>query len=202
MGGFPERRCSRPLLHQAPPVFCNSGETGYRQHFLDADGTISQQDLHTLAESAGVSTEIAQHYAPLVALFDALLERRLDELEIKAKSSAPVPLGGVAVRRVQGIDPHALITTSALAERWGMEADSIRRIDEEALPRAPWKGGGIRYRGADVLRFEGVSEEEINGGARPSNVTPILPQAPSLPEASPSPSRLGRRPKAGTLPKL
>src|SRR5690606_38906140 len=106
------------------------------------------------------------------------------------------------VRLVRGVDPDALITTSVLAERWGMEADSIRRIDEEALPRAPWRGGGIRYRGADVLRYEGVSEEEINGGVRPSNVIPILPQAPSSRGGSPSPRRLGRRPKAGSLPKL
>ena len=34
-------------------------------------------------------------------------------------------------------------------------------MDQASLPRAPWRGRQIRYQGIDILRFEGVPEEDL-----------------------------------------
>ena len=98
------------------------------------------------------------------------------------------PHGATTVR---GLDPHALYSRKTLAERWDSSTETVRRIPAAELPEASWGGGQVRYRGADVLRYEGVSESEIWQGTR----EPVS-------MASGRPPRTGRPPKAGALPKL
>ncbi|HEX8298300.1 MAG TPA: hypothetical protein VF594_03995, partial [Rubricoccaceae bacterium] len=89
-----------------------------------------------------------------------------------------------------------------------------RKIPADELPSVSWRGGHVRYRGADVLRYEGLSQCEIDGGAQPTNVVPGPWSGPILASASASADRpvsadarsasprLGRAPKGGRLPQL
>lgn len=52
-----------------------------------------------------------------------------------------------------------LVTRQELAERWGCNTDSIAKIEAQGcLPRCPHVPG-IRYRMMDVLRCEGVEDQ-------------------------------------------
>lgn len=99
---------------------------------------------------------------------------------------------------VNGIDPNKLYTVAFLAERWSIDRDqTVRDIDQAVLPRASWHGSGIRYRGADILRYEGVDV----GQAAP--VTPLHPVVHSSPAKGSRANTSGkRRPYASNLPKL
>lgn len=167
---------------------------------------MKREDLYSLAQNAGVPTEVADYFAPYVALLDELLTRHLSELSVKTPVP-PVPfqrgIAGVAEHKVRGVDPHALVSVEIVAERWGMQPDTVRKIDRAALPRVVWRGSGIRYRGADVLRYEGVGEEEIGCGAPASGAVPpnvvSIEARKGAPEQPPS-RWPGRPSKAGRLP--
>ncbi len=58
---------------------------------------------------------------------------------------------------ILGIDPHRLYSAQALAERWDISADTVYRIGDNQLPRADWQGSGVRYRGVDILHYEGIT---------------------------------------------
>src|SRR5690606_14322947 len=65
-------------------------------------------------------------------------------------------------RLIRGIDPHALYSAKFLADRWEYSVSHVRdNIPREELPRVKWRGGSIRYRGIDILRYEGVPDEEL-----------------------------------------
>lgn len=68
---------------------------------------------------------------------------------------------------IMGIVPHKLYPVSFVADRWNVSADNVRKKSEEELPRSGWKGGEIRYRGTDILRYEGVDVEEHLDGTSP-----------------------------------
>ena len=61
---------------------------------------------------------------------------------------------------IKGIQLHALYSVSFVADRWDVSADNVRKKSEEELPRSGWEGDEIRYRGIDILRYEGVNIEE------------------------------------------
>jgi hypothetical protein len=92
--------------------------------------------------------------------------------------------------KVMGIDPWRLYTVSQVAERLSVSEKTVRRN----LPRADWNGSGVRIRGIDILRYEGVDVEP--------------PSPPSSPRQSveddddPPPPGGDGRTYDGTLPEL
>ena len=56
---------------------------------------------------------------------------------------------------IKGLDPHRLYTAEQVAERWSVSKDTVYRN----LDRANWNGQGARFRGIDILRYEGVDVE-------------------------------------------
>jgi len=135
-------------------------------------------------------------------VLEEVLVERLDELRPLLEggtSTGPAlaPVGGT----VRGLDPHRLYTAAQVAERLGYESpETVQRLDPALLPRAPWKGPGVRYWGADVLRMMGVSEEEI-AAAGGATIHRMGPPAVKHPELHPR-KRTGRRIKNNNLPSL
>ncbi|PQJ26758.1 hypothetical protein BSZ35_19105 [Salinibacter sp. 10B] len=56
---------------------------------------------------------------------------------------------------IHGIDPHRLYTAAQVADRWSVSKKTVRRN----LERTEWDGNGVRYRGIDILRYEGLDVE-------------------------------------------
>ncbi len=123
--------------------------------------------------------QIQEQFSSLGLLFASALERLVDAAESLEQAVAHTATvrpsvcaySGTESITFQGIDPFRLYTVAFLADRWSYDRhDTVREITQDLLPRAQWKGGVIRYRGADILRYEGYSEEEIFGGMRESGV--------------------------------
>ena len=105
---------------------------------------------------------------------DRLAERVREDL-----ASSVVPSSGT----ICGLDPHRLYTAGQVAERWSVSKDTVYRN----LDRADWNGQGARFRGIDILRYEGVDVE----------------RARSSPDAEAPPSGDGHgTPYDGTLPEI
>lgn len=73
---------------------------------------------------------------------------------------------------IKGIDPHRLYTAAQVADRWSVSEKTVRRN----LQRADWNGQGARFRGVDILRYEGVdvntpSPSSSSGGPDPDGPT-------------------------------
>lgn len=100
-------------------------------------------------------------------------ERLLSELMVRitkkfgATSGSPAGVEMSGDTEIMGIKPDMLYSVSFVADRWNVSADNVRKKSEEDLPRSDWKGGEIRYRGTDILRYEGVDVEEHLDGASP-----------------------------------
>lgn len=94
-------------------------------------------------------------------LVDSVARKTADllkkELPLQRLITDPTP----APAKIYGINPYQLYTTSEVAERFHMSPSGVRRLPEEDLPRAPWQGAEIRYRGIDILRYEGVAVENL-----------------------------------------
>ncbi len=109
---------------------------------------------------------------------------------------------------ILGIDPHALYSVKFLAERWEVSPDTIYRRSDEKLPRADWHGTGVRYRGIDILRYEGVDldrEEPVSQEEGVHQEAPILQaeEVSSEPDRPPeSGSGTAESNYSGKLPKL
>jgi hypothetical protein len=87
---------------------------------------------------------------------------------------------------VCGLDPHRLYTAGQVAERWSVSKDTVYRN----LERADWNGQGARFRGIDILRYEGVDVEPARS-------------SPDADTKSPPPSGDGHgTPYDGTLPEI
>jgi len=90
--------------------------------------------------------------------------------------------------KLMGIDPWRLYTVSQVAERLSVSEKTVRRN----LPRADWNGSGVRIRGIEILRYEGVDVEP-----------PSPPSSSSSPdEDTPAPPGGDGRPYEGRLPDL
>lgn len=93
-------------------------------------------------------------------------ERLLSELMSRISKQLGRPFDSTAVTGqsddivIKGIQLYALYSTSFLAGRWNVSADNVRKKSQSELPRSDWKGGEIRYRGVDILRYEGVEIED------------------------------------------
>lgn len=91
-------------------------------------------------------------------LLKELVERVIEHLD-RTPSRSGVPTINERAE-IMGIQLHALYPVSFVADRWDVSADNVRKKSEEQLPRADWKGGEIRYRGAHILQYEGVDLQE------------------------------------------
>ena len=114
---------------------------------------------------------------------DRLAERISEEF-----ASAVVPDDGT----IKGLDPHRLYTAEQVAERWNVSKDTVYRN----LTRANWNGQGARFRGIDILRYEGVDvEEPVSSGRASSSTQPESPPEPTFQDAE-------GKPYNGTLPEI
>lgn len=157
------------------------------------------------------------HTDPLAGLLEAIAERvatrtrgEIEDVVAIALADAIGALGERAPagggQLVRGIDPHKLYTADFVAGRWDYSSAYVRNeIPEEKLPRTPWQGGTPRYRGVDILRFEGVPEEEL----RPRNIRTMESAAAEARATKKAPPAPGARPAANgsriynqSLPKL
>ena len=112
--------------------------------------------------------EICQFLEELVASqFDQLFQR-IDKF---CTVTGPAVTGST----VMGINPNSLYTAAFVAKRWDYDNVETIRVNKDLL-RAPWRGKGIRYRGADILRYEGLADDEIFG----INDTKLSYKAPSF----------------------
>jgi hypothetical protein len=90
---------------------------------------------------------------------DRLAERVREDI-----AGAVVPSDGT----VRGLDPHRLYTAGQVAERWSVSEDTVYRN----LDRADWNGQGARFRGIDILRYEGVDVERAGSSSGADTKSP------------------------------
>lgn len=94
---------------------------------------------------------------------------------------------------VHGIDVHALYDIATIAERWSVSKSTVRRaVQNSDLEEAEWHGSGIRVRGIEILRYEGVTVD----------TEPPPPSGDSAPNTPPEPPTPGARPYRDDLPSL
>jgi len=138
-------------------------------------------------------------------------ERLLSELMARISKQLGAPSGSTAVTGqsedivIKGIQLHALYSVSFVADRWDVSDDNVRKKSDEELPRSDWKGGEIRYRGIDILRYEGVDVEEHLDNSSPELEEEA--QSPELRQLEDHPRREGDgngngRPYSSDLPAL
>ena len=84
---------------------------------------------------------------------DLLLDNSRIQHLLNSNSSSPPD-------EIYGIGPYELYSTAEVAERFHMSNSGVRNLSEEDLPRAHWNGFENRYRGIDILRYEGVPVED------------------------------------------
>lgn len=80
------------------------------------------------------------------------LDRLADRLAEKFRDRMPTRLATGPEGKICGLDPHRLYTAEQVAERWSVSKKTVRRN----LERTDWNGQGVRFRGIDILRYEGV----------------------------------------------
>jgi len=92
--------------------------------------------------------------------------------------------------KVFGVDPGALYSVAAVADRWDVSKDTVRRMEQRGdIDRVDWAGSRIRFRGAEVLRVEGVDVDAQPDDPAPETEPPPIggdgeadTDFPSLPE--------------------
>lgn len=117
-----------------------SGPAASMEVHLDTDQLASQ-----------IAEALLQHKEQLLSVLSKKVTRKLE-----SAAGGPAPSANEEAQKVRGIHPHRLYSVSFVAERWNVSPDNVRKKSEEELPRSGWKGGEIRYRGIDILRYEGV----------------------------------------------
>ena len=135
----------------------------------------------------------------LVRQLGDLLRQREERLLSKLVTRIIEELGTTSHRRsavdqrgdieVKGIELHALYSVSFVADRWNVSADNVRKKSEEELPRSDWKGGEIRYRGIDILRYEGVDVEKHMSESPARLETELATEFPESRQSNRRPSR-------------
>lgn len=173
------------------------------------------QNRFTLASDLGMKLHVeTDDLARRIA--DTLLkheERLLSELvaritrELKTNPTTSHVGGQSGDTEIEGIVPHRLYPVSFVAERWNVSPDNVRKKSEEELPRSDWKGGEIRYRGIEILRYEGVDIEEHLDGSSSQLRDPRGSQSPEAPQSKgrsscPNEGSEDERPYNGDLPAL
>lgn len=84
-----------------------------------------------------------------------LMEETIEQIDVSQPDRNQRPKENGALQ-IKGIDPHKLYPVSFLEERWDYSKSAVYRIPDVELPRVEWNGGEIRYRGREILEYEGV----------------------------------------------
>lgn len=140
-------------------------------------------------------------------------ERLLSELtariarELTATPNTSAGIGLSDDPKIMGIEPHGLYPVSFVADRWDVSEDNVRKKPEVELPRSDWRGGEIRYRGVDILRYEGVDVEAHVDELPFQRESERAEQSPEPPQSngghSPTTTQTGNgRPYNSELPSL
>lgn len=80
------------------------------------------------------------------------LDRLADRLADKFRDRMPPRMTTSSEGKIHGLDPDRLYTAKQVADRWNVAKKTVRRN----LKRTDWNGQGVRFRGIDILRYEGV----------------------------------------------
>jgi hypothetical protein len=139
-------------------------------------------------------------------------ERLLSEVVRRIDENRPAASESVAGAResnpeIMGIRLHALYPVTFLADRWDVTEDNVRKKPESELPRSDWNGGEIRYRGIDILRYEGVDVEKHMSESPARLENELAPELPEFWRSNERPARPDKgsgdeRPYNGDLPAL
>lgn len=126
----------------------------------------------------------------LVQHEERLLSEVVRRIDDKPAASESVAGTRESNAEIMGIRPHALYPVSFVADRWDVSQSNVRKKTQEELPRSGWKGGEIRYRGIDILRYEGVNVEEHVGESPARLETELTSESPESRRSNrrPSPS--------------
>lgn len=105
-----------------------------------------------------------RHIEDLIAeAVELRLRDRLDEIHDALRASRRQETAPPSRDEgIKGLDPNALYSVSFVAQRWDVHPQWVRDLDDETLPRAAWPGCEIRFRGADVLKAEGILVDAIS----------------------------------------
>jgi hypothetical protein len=122
-------------------------------HDILALATALQIETDDLA--GRIAEALRDHEEKLLSELAARIARKL-----KATPDTSAGIGLSDEPEIMGIEPHGLYPVSFVADRWDVSEDNVRKKPQVELPRSGWKGGEIRYRGIDILRYEGVEVEE------------------------------------------
>ena len=191
----PPRRPERPLCSRVGPA---------RSHPILVLNSPLPMELHV--ETDELARRIADDLCPRVErLLSQLASRIVSELGATPADSPVLGMDGRG--EVMGIEPQKLYPVSFVADRWDVSEDNVRKKSQGELPRSDWKGGEIRYRGIDILRYEGVDvEEHVEAPSSPSESGEI-DRASAPPQSidrgsTPAEVNSKGRPYNGNLPAL
>jgi hypothetical protein len=154
--------------------------------------------------------ELVRHIAEVLQeheeqLLSAFVARVVRELRTTQDTSAVI--GHSDDPEIMGIKVHGLYPVSFVADRWDVSEDNVRKKSRCELPRSDWKGGEIRYRGIDILRYEGVDVAGHTGELAAQVKTDRSRCSPQTTQSNEHPSSLDEengdgRPYSGDLPAL
>ena len=105
-----------------------------------------REDLHDLADRAGVPHQLAEHFGPLVQLLLAALP----EQALRAQPAAPVDLADAGFDLFRSYDAKEAAAVLGISR-----VGSLYEIDEVELPRSRVGPGGtaVRFFGLDLLCY-------------------------------------------------
>ena len=130
-----------------------------------------------------IAEALQEHEERLLSQFVARVAR-----ELRKTPATSTAIGHSDDPEILGIKVHGLYPVSFVADRWDVSEDNVRKKSQGELPRSDWEGGEIRYRGIDILRYEGVDvEDHLDGSpARMKNDRASQSAEPLLSDGRPS----------------
>jgi hypothetical protein len=130
-----------------------------------------------------IAEALQEHEERLLSQFVTRVAR-----ELRKTPATSTAIGDSDDPEILGIKVHGLYPVSFVADRWDVSEDNVRKKSQGELPRSDWEGGEIRYRGIDILRYEGVDvEDHLDGSsARMKNDRASQSSEPLLSDGRPS----------------
>ena len=144
----PPRSPERPLLSRVGPA---------RSDQILVLNSLLPMELHIETDELvwRIAEALQEHEERLLSQFVARVAR-----ELRTTPATSTAIGHSDDPEILGIKVHGLYPVSFVADRWDVSEDNVRKKSQGELPRSDWEGGEIRYRGIDILRYEGIDVEE------------------------------------------